>query len=224
MAAAVSLAPLLALAGCYNFSFALPPALDEQEQSLVDSTHFAARVAVAPHEADAWEAVALLECLRQTRVFEEVGILGQMEDPDLIAVVRGTADYAHPSVVSSMNTMVSLGVIPTIVRDQWATIFSLHPMHGRPAAQPEAADPSTGEDPGPRAAPAVEVDFRVNGQMHVGVLAFFTGLVPSRTWAAPPMTHRYSQALALAICRQAPEIEAMTAASRRAAAADPTDQ
>ncbi len=82
------------------------------------------------------------------------------------------------------------------------------------------AEYSTGTPSEGDAVEGVAIDFRVDGSMHVGLLALFTGMFSGRTWAAPPMTHRYSQALAVRVCRMGPQIESMIAASRRAAPAE----
>lgn len=218
IAEACWLAPLLALAGC-AFSFPLPPAPTEEERAQVAATHFHATVGIVATEEYAWEAVALLESLRQTGLFDRVEPVQRLENPDLIARVRGAAEYARPSAVSSGTTMITLGAIPVVAADEWGNIFSFHPARARSGAGGEAATPgaSSGTESSAEVAAALEVpiDFRVRGAMHLGWLALFTGPLCGRTWAPPPMTHRYTEALAAAICRQAPQIEAMIAASRR---------
>jgi len=233
LAPALSLASCLACTGCYAFSFSLPPAPTEEEQKLVEATHFHASVAVAPFPEDRFEAIALLETLRKTGLFDEVGLLGQVEKPDLIALVEGRADFVPPSSVSQGWTLITLGAFPTIADDQWATVFSLHPRHverggdkagsAAPAAHSAAAEPANGAAAEPENVEGVAIDYRVDGTMHVGLIAAFTGLFSSRTWSPPPVTDRYGQGLAVRLCRRAPEIRAMIEASRRAAAANAED-
>jgi hypothetical protein len=211
-------APLLALAGC-AFSFPLPPAPTEAEREQIEATHFHATVGIVATEEYAWEAVALLESLRQTGLFDRVEPVQRLENPDLIARVRGAADYARPSTVSAGTTMITLGAFPTVAADEWGNIFSFHPARAPSAGGGEAATPdaSAGAEASAEGAAVQElpIDFRVRGAMHIGWLAIFTGAFSDRTWAPPPMNHRYTEALAATICRHAPQIEAMIAESRR---------
>ncbi len=174
---------VVALGGC--MSYALPPSPSAAEQELVASTHFPATVGVERYHDPVW-SLGLLESLRYTGLFDRVAFLDAIKNPDLIARVREPVRAGEPLWVLPILT---LGVIPAIAEDEWGEVFSLYSS--------KAPDRS------------VPIDFKYTGGQHVGWIAVVTGMVPGRTWARPPWTRPYRNALSATICRQAPEIRAL---------------
>ena len=177
-----------ALVGCA--SSALPPSLSQAEHRLVNSTHYAATVGVAPYKYPVYSE-RLLKSLRGTGLFDDVEALERIENPDLIASVERPV---HGSAVFPLWTFLTGGLVPTIVDEQWGEVFSLRPSRG--------------------SVPGATIDFSYSGGTHLGWVALVTGLAPARTLVPPPWTRRFIDALSLAICGHAPEIEKMIRESR----------
>lgn len=173
----------LLLSGCASYTMA--PSWTEADRKLVEATHFEASVGVADHE-NIWYSLGLLETLRATGLFDRVGLLSDLDTPDLIARVR---EPIEPAPLPSLLPNLTLGVIPGIASAEWGEVFSLH------SAKKEGS--------------TVNVDFRYEGSVHVGWMAMFTGMVPSRSYLPPTWYRSYARGLAVVICRNAAEIQAL---------------
>lgn len=178
-----SLLSVLLSSGCASYTMA--PSWTESDRVLVEATHFKASVGVADHE-NIWYSLGLLETLRATGLFDRVGLLSDIDKPDLIARVR---EPLEPVSMPTLLPNLTLGVIPGIASAEWGEVFSLH------SAKEETS--------------TVDVDFRYEGSVHVGWMAMFTGMVPSRSYMPPTWYRRYSRGLAAVLCRNAAEIQAL---------------
>lgn len=172
---------VFAFRGCA--SAALPPSLSDEQLKVVRSTRFRTTVGVERCE---WPAYSdgLVESLRRTNLFDRVDHLDRVSDAQLIARVDrricGTATIP-------IFTMVSLGIIPTIVDEEWGESFTLS----------RAGDARSG----------LQVEFAYTGPTTLGWIGALASLSPNSTAGNPRDTGRFSDALALAICSQAAAIE-----------------
>lgn len=172
-AAAVLAAALLA-GGCATN--ALPPKLSDDQAERVRATHFAARVAVEAYEP-ALYSERLIRSLRSTGLFDQVGPLGAVEDPDLVASVDRPI-YGTASMLPLL-TVVSLGIIPTFVSQEWGEDFTLR--------APDDADRR------------VPIELAYEGPTTLGWLALLRAPTPRHTLRKPHETPRFRAGLAYAI-------------------------
>ena len=186
--AAVLTAALLA-GGCATN--ALPPKLADGQAERVRTTHFAARVAVEAYEP-ALYSDRLVRSLRSTGLFDQVGPLGAVDDPDLIASVDRPV-YGTATVLPLL-TVVSLGIIPTFVSEEWGEDFTLR-----------------APDDGARRVP---VEFTYEGPTTLGWLALLRAPSPRHALRKPHGTHRFRAGLAHAIVEQEDAIRALLEAPR----------
>jgi hypothetical protein len=201
------LALLMCLTPCGCVSFSLPPALSDREQDLVDTTHFHATLGVAEYRYPAWSD-GLVGALRATGLFDRVERLADIQNPDLVAHVRGRVSHSNPL---PLLPALTLGVIPIMDTDEQGQRFSLQSSRN-PFVPPDLSDPHRSLDVSERR--TVRIEFRYTGTMHMGWIALFTGFLPSRTWFEPSWSRRYGGALAARICAQAPAIREFVRESR----------
>ncbi len=183
------LAVALVVAGCATN--ALPPKLADDQAERVRTTHFAVRVGVEPYDPPVYSE-RLVRSLRSTGLFDQVGPLGAIEEPDLIASVDrpvyGTASMAP------LLTVVSLGIIPTFVSEEWGEDFTLRAA-----------------DDGDRRVP---VEFTYEGPTTLGWLALLRAPSPRHALRKPHGTSRFRAGLAHAIIEKEGAIQALLEAPR----------
>jgi hypothetical protein len=169
--------------GC--FSSSLPPRLSREEQARVTGTHFRWAVGVERYHLPAYSN-DLIKALRATQLFDRVDELEKVPDAPMVARVEtevwGTA-------VIPVWTGLSLGLIPTVTREQHGYVFSLAPR----------------SNPGK----VVSVDFRYSGISMMGWLAVLHNLGPNTTWKNVDEHPRFHAALANAVCARASELRAI---------------
>jgi hypothetical protein len=202
-----SLALSMCLIPCGCVSFSLPPPLSDREQGLVDTTHFHATIGVAEYRYPAWSD-GLVGALRATGLFDRVERLADIQNPDLVAHVRGRVSHSNPL---PLLPALTLGVIPIVDTDEQGQRFSLQSSRN-PFVPPDLSDPHRTLDV--LEVRTVRIEFRYTGTMHMGWIALFTGFLPSRTWFEPSWSSRYGDALAAHICAQAPAIRERVRESR----------
>jgi hypothetical protein len=171
------------VAGCS--SEALPPRLSAEQQKAVAAVHFKATVGVRRYMAPVYSD-NLIEYLRKTRLFERVDALDAFQTPptfiaEVRAMVYGTATFP-------LLTMVSFGVIPSIVDEEHGTVFVLIPT----------AEPKT----------PIAVNYKYRGPSMLGWWAMADGALPDRTWGDAGAHPRFIQSLAWLIVTHEKELSA----------------
>ena len=178
------LVALLAVGGLSCATSAVPPALSPEEEQRLATTRLPYSVGVERYEYPVYSE-SLLTSLQATRLFEEVRRLEEIEAPDLIASVRrpiyGTASIAP------LLTIVTLGVVPTVVDEEWGESFVLR-------------SGDSGADP-------VEIEFSYSGPTTLGWVALLRALSPRHALGRADETPRFERALAAAIAERQGEIE-----------------
>lgn len=182
---------LLLAVGCATS--ALPPKLSESQAERVRTTHFAARVAVEQYEPSGYSE-RLIQALRSTGLFDEVGPLGAVEEPDLVASVDRPI-YGTASMLPLL-TVVSLGIIPTFVSEEWGEDFTLR---------------ATGDGGGD-----VGIELSYEGPTTLGWLALLRAVSPRHTLGNPRETPRFRAGLSHALVAKEQEIRELVERSRRA--------
>lgn len=176
------------LFGCA--SAVLPPALTPTERTVVDSTHFAATVGVESYDFNPAYSDRLALALQRTGLFDDVRPLDELPNPDLIARVErhvyGTA------TILPVITLLTLGVIPTWIDEEWGEVFSLRTADSEP----------------------VQIDFTFVGPSVGGWAAAVMNLSPNRTSGDPRETPRFTDAFASELSRNSDQIRALLKAGR----------
>lgn len=171
------------LRGCT--SMVLPRPLTETELSQISRTRFDASVGVEKDENPLYSD-RLIQALRRTGLFNKVEKLENLPKPDLIARVERHV-YGTPTV--PFLTGLSLGFIPTVVREEWGEVFSLR--------SPMIADSE------------ITIDFTYRGATVLGWAAGFWNFSHNRTSVSPRESQRFYQALSSVICSREEEIRRM---------------
>jgi hypothetical protein len=171
------------LRGCA--SMALPRPLTETELSQISRIRFDASVGVEKDENPVYSD-RLIHALRRIELFNKVEKLENLPRPDLIARVER---HVYGTATVPFLTGLSLGFIPTIVREEWGEVFSLR--------SPMIADSE------------VIIDFTYRGATVLGWAAGFWNFFPNRTSVNPRETQRFYQSLASVICSRDEEIRRM---------------
>ena len=165
---------------------AVPPALSPEDSELLSTVHFPARVGVEQYQYPVYSE-RLVKSLRSTGLFVDVQPLEAIADPDLIATVRrpiyGTATMAP------LLTIVTLGIVPTIVAEEWGESFTLRSAN---------ADSSS-----------VDIEFTYSGPTTLGWVALIRALSPGHVLGRPHEKPRFQRALAAAIAKEASRINRM---------------
>lgn len=139
------------LTGCA--SSALPPELTDEQLKAIATTRFRATVGVEAFKFPVYSET-LIARLRQTQLFERVDALEAFETPPtFVARVDRTV---YGKAIIPLWTIISLGVIPSIVEEEHGHVFSLTPSATR--------------------APKIAIDFRYRGPSMLGWAALYQGL------------------------------------------------
>jgi hypothetical protein len=177
----------LAAIGTYRgcSSAALPPKPGAGELARVRAMHFPARVGVERYRYPVYSE-RLVSSLSRTHLFDAVDSLERLGTPELTARVERTV---YGTATIPMWTVLTLGIVPTTVSEEWGEVFSLR-RYGTET-------------------PAVGVDFTYAGPSTLGFAAAIRSLSPNVTTADPPKTSRFRDALSVAICSKSSEIEGL---------------
>jgi hypothetical protein len=171
------------LRGCT--SMPLPRPLTDVELSQINKTRYNASVGVEKDENPLYSD-RLIRALRKTELFNKVEKLENLPNPDLIARVER---HIYGTATVPFLTGLSLGFIPTIVREEWGEVFSLRSL--------KIADSK------------ITIDLTYKGTTVLGWAAGFWNFSPNRTFVNPRETQRFYQALANVICSRDGEIRRM---------------
>jgi hypothetical protein len=174
---------LLTLAACS--SEALPPPLGPDQLHAIAAAHFRATVGVRKYTAPVYSDY-LLEFLRKTNLFEEVAPLDEFKTPPTFVARVDRGIYGTATI--PILTIISFGIIPTIVEEEHGLEFSLIPT----------SSPKT----------TIPVRFSYKGPSTLGWWAFYRGFLPNETWFAADRTVRFVQSLAWHIVEHQGEISA----------------
>jgi len=163
---------------------AVPPPISRSDAALLATVHFPATVGVERYEYPVYSE-RLIASLRSTGLFREVGRLEETDDPDLIASVRrpvyGTASLAP------VLTIVTLGIVPTIVTEEWGESFTLRSAGGGGSAIP--------------------IELTYSGPTTLGWAALFRAPSQRHAFGRPYDKPRFQEAFAVAIAEKAAEID-----------------
>ena len=181
MFAAVLFIVALISRGCA--SSALPPPLNEAQRICITSTHFPIIVGVASYRRPVYSE-RLVGALRATGLFDGVEVLGAAPKADVIARVNRTV---YGTATIPLATLLTFGIVPTTVDEEWGEVFSLHGRHQQKAAP-------------------VRIEFVYEGPTTLGLVAGLIALTSNQTTAYPRETQRFHDALAASICERADEI------------------
>jgi len=190
---------LVCLAALSSFSCAtatVPAALPPEDAELLSTVRIPARVGVEQYEPAVYSE-RLISSLRSTELFEYVGPLNQTDNPDLIASVRRPI-YGTASVVPIL-TILTLGVIPTWVSEEWGESFTLR------SAGAQGSE--------------VNVEFTYSGPSTLGWAALLLAPLPQHALGRPYDKPRFRRAFAAAIARKEPQIRRLL--SNRPTASNP---
>jgi hypothetical protein len=162
---------LMTLVGCSSET--LPPPLDADQLKAIATTRFKATVGVRPYTAPVYSD-ELIEDLRKTQLFEKVDSLDAFQTPPTFVARVDEGIYGTATI--PIFTMLSLGLIPTIVDEAHGAVFSF-----APSATPRAR---------------IAINFRYHGPSTLGWWALFQGALPDRTWGAANTHVRFVQSIA----------------------------
>jgi hypothetical protein len=177
---------LLLLVGSSSLACAtatVPAALTPEDAELLSTVHIPARVGVERYEPAVYSE-RLISSLRSTGLFEDVGPLDEIDDPDLIASVRRPI-YGTASVLPVL-TLLTLGIVPTRVSEEWGESFTLSSARARGSE--------------------VEIEFTYSGPSTLGWAALLLAPLPKHALGRPYDKPRFRMALAAAIAREEDQI------------------
>lgn len=175
---------LLLLTGCA--SQPLPPRITPSQRAVLDTARIPVSVGVQAGRFPRVYAEKLVQALRQTNLFTHVDLLEKVPDARLVATVRRPV---YGTATIPVFTILSFGVIPTVVTEEWGESFTLarRDVSRRPLS--------------------VELTWR--GRTILGWVAGLANLSPDRTSADPHETTRHAEALAARLLHHRPEIEGL---------------
>ncbi len=176
----IGLSVLGFMRGCS--SAALPPEPRASELAKVRATHFRTTVGIEKDQYPVYSQ-RLVESLRHTGLFDAVDALEHLPNATLVARVQR---HIYGTASIPIFTVLSLGIIPTTVQEEWGESFTLR-RNGT-------------------AQPAVAIDFSYVGPSTLGWWAAIRSLSPNITTVSPPGTSRFRDAFSVAICSHAEEI------------------
>jgi len=160
----------------------MPPRLNPSQQLQIDNQHFNCVVAVEPYQWPVYSD-SLVSALQRTTMFDDVGLLTNTKHFDVVAKVE---EPVHGTAAIPVFTLLSLGIIPTIVEEDHGHVFSL-------AAQSYSSNKYV-------------VSTKYSGNSILGWLALPAGLLPSYTYSNPETTDRYNEYLKYQLISSANEI------------------
>lgn len=161
----------------------VPAALPPGDAALVSTVRIPATVGVERYEPAVYSE-RLVSSLRSTGLFEDVGPLDEIDDPDLIASVRRPI-YGTASVFPVL-TVLTLGIVPTWVSEEWGESFTLRSARAR--------------------ASEVEIEFTYSGPSTLGWAALLLAPLPEHALGRPYDKPRFRRAFAAAIAREEDQI------------------
>ena len=162
---------LLTLAGCSSET--LPPALNDDQLKAIAATHFKATVGVRRYNAPVYSDY-LIEYLRKTKLFDEVAPLEAFHTPPTFVAQVDRGIYGTATI--PILTMVTLGIIPTVVDEEHGLEFSLIP--NSPPKKP------------------IAIKFSYKGPSTLGWWAFYRASLPNETLGPADWHVRFVQNLA----------------------------
>jgi hypothetical protein len=162
---------LLILAGCSSET--LPTPLSADQLKAISATHFKATVGVRPYSARVYSDY-LVEYLRKTGLFDEVAPLDVFRTSSTFIARVDRGIYGTATI--PMFTIMTVGVIPTIVEEEHGLDFSLLPS-------------STPKKP-------IAIKFNYKGPSTLGWWAFYRGFLPNETSGRADQNARFVQSLA----------------------------
>jgi hypothetical protein len=166
---------LLSSAGCASST--LPAALSAAETRRWNGARFDEVVAVEPFRLPVYSD-ELTSALRDTHLFSVVERLGDGKRPPTL-IARVEDPYSGGVATIPIWTFLTLGIVPTVVREGFGYHFSLRRSDG--SQQPAY----------------VNYEFRSTDTL--GWVALFELLSPDIEWASPERSDRFHGRLALAI-------------------------
>ena len=181
----LTIALLPVVVGCASQPLPKRPSSLVRQQ--LATTSIPATVAVDGAGAPLVYAERLVRSLRKTGLFEQVELVGSLQQPDLLVRIEKTS-YGVASVAPIL-TVASLGIIPTWATEGHGGVFTLE----RPDVEQEP----------------VRIDFFYEGRTILGWAAVAANVGPSRTMRAPWKTDRYREALAARIVDEIDAIRAV---------------
>jgi hypothetical protein len=181
--AAFAVGTLLALPGCSSET--LPPALTNAQLKAISSAHFKATIGVRRYNAPVYSDY-LMEYLRKTTLFDEVAPLEEFQKPPTFVARVDRGIYGTATI--PIFTIITLGIIPTIVEEEHGLEFSLIPNS-------------------PPKAP-IAIRFSYRGPSTLGWWALYKGFLPNETWGSADWTARFVQSFASHIIEHEKEISA----------------
>jgi hypothetical protein len=173
--ALVALAVLVGIAiagGCS--SSMLPPKVLAAQLTTIRQAHVAATVGVEPYKYPVYSE-SLIKDLRATGIFDAVDATGIVEHPRLLAAVDRPV---HGTATVPVITIITLGIVPTTVEEEFGYVFTLRSSDSRKS---------------------VQIDYTYRGNTTLGWWALFLNLSPDRTSGDPTQTSRFRDNLAAAV-------------------------
>ena len=165
-------------------SMALPPLPDSQRLLQARSCRLPFVVGVEKHRFPVYSD-GLTDVLAKTGIFAAVDHLSNVPNAQIVARVE--EEISGVAAIPCL-TIVTLGIIPTVLTERWGEVFSLRRRDAEPSA-------------------SLRLNFRYSGPSVLGIVAPIAPLVSSnQAMANPRSTSRYIDALSVAITERAPEI------------------
>ena len=161
----------------------VPAALPPEDAALVSTVRIPATVGVERYEPVVYSE-RLISSLRSTGLFEDVGPLDEIDDPDLIASVRRPI-YGTASVLPLL-TVLTLGIVPTWGSEEWGESFTLSNARARDSE--------------------VEIEFTYSGPTTLGWAALLLAPLPTHALGRPYDKPRFRRAFTAAIAREEGQI------------------
>lgn len=163
--------PLCLLASCASSS--LPPRLTASETKRLSEIPLPYTVGVVPYKHPVYSD-HLTASLKASGVFKKVAPISEISGtPDYVAVVE---ERVHGSAVIPALTLVTAGVIPTVVGENHGLVFSLAPSSRR--------------------SQKTKVDASYKGTTTLGWAALAVNVSPDHTSADPDESERFYRMLA----------------------------
>jgi hypothetical protein len=174
---------LSVLAACSSET--LPPTLSNNQLKAVAGMHFKATVGVQRYNGPVYSDY-LIEYLRKTKLFDEVGPLDEFVTPPTFVARVDRGIYGTATI--PIFTFISLGIIPTTVEEEHGVEFSLIP--NSPPRSP------------------IAIRFSYRGPSTLGWWALYRGFLPNETWGPADWSARFVQSLAWHIAEHEKQISA----------------
>jgi hypothetical protein len=175
----------IAIAGGCSSS-RLPPKVTAGQLTAIRNARVAATVGVEPYKYAVYSE-SLIKDLRATGIFNAVDTTGTLKNPTLVAAIERPV---HGTATIPVLTMITLGIVPTTVEEEYGYVFSLR----------SSMDPRN----------SVHIAYTYRGATILGWWALVLNLSPDRTSGDPTQTSRFRDGLAAAISAQRDSIFQLT--------------